>query len=120
MDDGEYNDGPCDCLVKADALVEWNDSVERCTTKQRDEVAADRNQNERHVYMQDHGSSSGDGISDTKHSPGVIQVVFELIVEKAEYDDEDVQEDEAKEKPASPTLVNHPSIVFLLQSQTLR
>ncbi len=60
VDDREDDDRPSDRLVERDVLVERNDRVERGLAEQGDEVAANGEQNERNIDVEDESSGTSD------------------------------------------------------------
>ena len=58
---GAKDDGPCSSFVEGDVLIEGNVVVQRGTTQERDEIAADGQKNKYNVDMEDEGSGTGDG-----------------------------------------------------------
>lgn len=61
VDKAEEDDGPCRELVEFDVLVEGDEVVEGGATKDGDEVAADRKEDERDVDVQDQSGCAGEG-----------------------------------------------------------
>lgn len=59
MDSTTDDNRPGSCLVESDVLVEWNDIIEGCATKERDEVTADREKDESNVNVEDQSSRTG-------------------------------------------------------------
>lgn len=49
MDNSEHDHGPSDGLVKRNVFVERNELIERRLTKQRDEIAADGQQDKDNI-----------------------------------------------------------------------
>ena len=60
MDKGKECNGPSYCLVEGNVLVEGDDVVQRCATEERDEVTANRQEDEDHVDMEDESGSTSD------------------------------------------------------------
>lgn len=58
VDEGEETDAPADGLVERDVLVERNVVVERRAAEERDEVAADGQEDERNLDVQDEGGTT--------------------------------------------------------------
>ena len=55
MDNSAGDNGPSGCLVKSNVVVEWNDTIERGAPKQGYKIAADREQDENHVDVENKG-----------------------------------------------------------------
>ena len=71
VDSGEEDDGPCCCFVEGDVLVEGDDVVEWSTTEERDEVAADWEEDEYDVDVKDQrGCKSSNCMTETKGEVG--------------------------------------------------
>ena len=60
VDDREDDDGPGDSLVERDVLVEGDERVEGRAPEERDEVAADGQQDERNIDVEDERSGTRD------------------------------------------------------------
>lgn len=63
VDEGEEADTPADGLVERDVLVERNVVVERRAAEERDEVAADGQEDERDLDVQDERGTTGNRYS---------------------------------------------------------
>lgn len=59
MDEGPDDDGPTGGLVECDVLVERNEIVERSAAQNRNEVAANRQQDVDDIDMAKEGGCSG-------------------------------------------------------------
>jgi hypothetical protein len=60
MDDGPGNNGPCRGFVEGDVLVERYDTVQRGPSEERDEISANRQQDEDDIDMEDKSSCACD------------------------------------------------------------
>lgn len=58
---GADDDGPRSGLVKGDILVEGNDIVKGRAAQEGDEIAADGEEDEYHINMQNKCGATGDG-----------------------------------------------------------
>jgi hypothetical protein len=56
----EDDDRPSGGLVEGDVLVKGDDLIERCATEEGNEIAADGEEDEDDVNVEDKGSSTGD------------------------------------------------------------
>lgn len=61
VDDSADNDRPGSGFVERNVLVKGDDLVERCATEEGDKVAADGEEDEDNIDVQDKGSGTGDG-----------------------------------------------------------
>ena len=128
VNDGPKDNGPGGSLVEGDVLVERNDVVQGRLTQQGDEVPAYREQDKGNVDVENEGSSPSGGwekfgetyfrVSDRKrrtepvseHSPGVVVIIIQLIVNESQGKDKEVEEYPDEEKQTTATLVDHPDI----------
>jgi len=59
VNDGADNDRPGGSLMESDTLVKGDDLVERCATKEGDKIAADGEEDEDDINVEDKGGGTG-------------------------------------------------------------
>jgi hypothetical protein len=68
VDDTANNNRPCRRLVEGDVFVEGDDVVQRCPSEERDEVTANREEDEDDVDVQNESGGSGNGCEDVPNA----------------------------------------------------
>jgi hypothetical protein len=119
MDGCTDDDGPCSGFVEGDVLIERDNVIEGGFAKKGDEVAADGKKDEDDIDVENKGGGTGDGECYAKKGSCDLRVVTELIMEKAQYSNEQMKENPSTEEKLSSTVVDHPDIDSLLQSHRL-
>lgn len=137
VDPGEEDNGPRYGLVESDVLVELYDAIQRGLAGQRDERAADGEQNHCNVEVKSQRRCSGNGICDAECRSCARQVIFDLVIHESKGEDHSVDEGEHGDEAAkyqyeafliklpqcsqsTVTLVDHPPVESLPPIQFLR
>lgn len=97
---GEEDDGPGDELVEGDVLVELYNAVQGSLTGQRDERAADGEQDHCNVEVKSQSRRSGNGVCDSECRSCTCEVVFDLVVHKSKSEDHSMDEGEDADEAA--------------------
>lgn len=105
VDQGEEDDGPGDGLVEGDGLVKGHDSVQGCGAQPGDEGAADRQEDDARVDMEDQGGTTGGWQGDTEDRAGILKVVRVKVVEEGESKEADVHQDPETEEDGTVSCV---------------
>lgn len=108
VDDTTGEDGPCGRFMKGKIFVERNDSAQGCPAHDGDEVAADWEQNEDDVDMEDQGRGTRNCKCNAEGGSGIVQIILEVVVYKSEDCDKEVQEQEGRKEDVSLALIDHP------------
>jgi hypothetical protein len=142
MDHTECSDGPSRRLVEINVFLEGDDVVKGGLAKERDEIAANREEDENDINVEYQRSGTGDSciqrsdmfhsssacnrarkvaltIGHTKHLTSTDSIVLELVVEEPEDDHQDVQEDPDGQKYMFTALVDHSVVPLISPSQRL-
>jgi hypothetical protein len=77
VDDGEKDDGPCGGLVEGDVLVKGDDVAQGGNTEEGDKVAADGEEDERGIDVQDQGGGAGNGWIDGQQTKQTAHATHE-------------------------------------------
>jgi hypothetical protein len=116
MDDSADYDGPRCSLVKCDIFIEWDDAVERCSTKKRDEVPAHGNKNEDDIDVKNESGGTGKGKGYAKVGARNGETVSQLVVDETEDGHQQMKEDPDEKEQALSTFIDHPDVEFLTPS----
>lgn len=119
VDHTECSDGPSRRLVEINVFLEGDDVVKGGLAKERDEIAANREEDENDINVEYQRSGTGDSIGHTKHLTSTDSIVLELVVEEPEDDHQDVQEDPDGQKYMFTALVDHSVVPLISPSQRL-
>lgn len=80
MDEGEEGEGEAGELMERDILFEGDDMVEGRSPEEGDQVAADGQEDEGDIDVEDEGGGTSDGIGDVEGLPGLGEVILEQEV----------------------------------------
>lgn len=94
VDPGPKDDGPGGGDVESDVLVELDNAVERRLAQEGDEGAADGEEDDADVDMEDKGGRTGDGKGESEGIAGALERVLEAVVDAAKGEDEAMRDDE--------------------------
>ena len=115
VNQGEEDDGPGDGLVEGDGLVKGNDPVQGRGTQPGDQGAADRQEDDTRVDMEDQGGPTGGGQGDTEDGTGILEVVRVEIVEEGESKEADVHQDPETKKDGTVSCLLEDAAVIVSQ-----